>query len=126
MCGYVCVAATKLSGRTVLATIRNIVVHEYLRPEHEYVLWMDADVVKYPSDLIQRMYESNPHGVTAPLVVIESSDEDWYHHQLCGKAVCPHGTICGRPQCPRAKSVQWRNLPVRVLRFMGLFLTDGL
>ena len=64
----------------MLATIRNIVIHEYLRPEHEYVLWLDADVVKYPRDLILRMYETNPHGVTAPLVVIESSDADWYAH----------------------------------------------
>jgi hypothetical protein len=66
----------------VLATIRNIVIHEYLRPEHEYVLWLDADVVKYPRDLILRMYETNPHGVTAPLVVIESSDADWYALQI--------------------------------------------
>ena len=26
-----------------------------------------------------------------------------YHKQLCRRAVCPHGTICGRPHCPRAK-----------------------
>ena len=26
-----------------------------------------------------------------------------YHKQLCGKDVCPHGTVCGRPRCPRAK-----------------------
>ena len=49
----------------------------YLRPEHEYVIWLDADVVKYPSDLILRLYETNPHGVSAPLVLIENSDTDW-------------------------------------------------
>ena len=75
----------------------NIGLSRYLRPEHEYVLWMDADVVKYPKDLILRMYETNPHGVTAPLVVIESSDAEWYHHQLCGRAVCPHGTCVKMP-----------------------------
>ena len=65
------------AGRTVLATIRNIVIHEYLRPEHEYVLWLDADVVRYPADLVKRLYETNPTGVSAPLVVIEGSDEEW-------------------------------------------------
>ena len=49
----------------------------YLRPEHEYVLWLDADVVKYPPDLVLRLYETNPHGVSAPLVVIEDSDTEW-------------------------------------------------
>ena len=67
----------RLAGRTVLATIRNIVIHEYLRPEHEYVLWLDADVVRYPADLVRRLYETNPTGVSAPLVVIEGSDEEW-------------------------------------------------
>eukprot|EP01047_Picozoa_sp_COSAG01_P049087 COSAG01_NODE_4832_length_4703_cov_16.848610_2_plen_283_part_00 len=94
---------TKLSGRTVLATIRNIVIHDYLKPFHDYVLWLDADVVKYPPNLVERLHATNPDGVTAPLVVIESSDEEWYHKQVCGKPTCPHGTVCGRPHCPRAK-----------------------
>ena len=41
------------------------------------MIWLDADVVKYPSDLILRLYETNPHGVSAPLVVIEDSDTEW-------------------------------------------------
>ena len=94
---------TKLTGRTILATIRNIVIHDYLESYHDYVLWLDADVVKYPADLVRQLYETNPDGVNAPLVVIESSDEPWYHKAVCGNELCPHATICGRPQCPRAK-----------------------
>ena len=41
------------------------------------MLWLDADVVKYPPDLVLRLYETNPHGVSAPLVVIEDSDTEW-------------------------------------------------
>ena len=65
--------ASPPSGLTPLFTLCG----RYLRPEHEYVIWLDADVVKYPSDLILRLYETNPHGVSAPLVLIESSDTEW-------------------------------------------------
>jgi hypothetical protein len=59
---------------TVYALTR---VRSYLLPYHDYVLWLDADVVKYPPTLIRQLYETNPMGVNAPLVVIESSDEAW-------------------------------------------------
>lgn len=94
---------TKLSGRTILATIRNIVIAEYLESFHDYVLWLDADVVKYPKNLVQQLFDTDPDGVVAPLVLIESSDAEWYHHQVCNQPKCPHGTVCGRPHCERAK-----------------------
>jgi hypothetical protein len=37
---------TKQSGRGVLATIRNVLLARYLRPHHDWVLWLDADVVQ--------------------------------------------------------------------------------
>jgi hypothetical protein len=40
---------TKVSGRTVLAMIRNILVHDYLKPEHEFILWMDAGASPAPA-----------------------------------------------------------------------------
>ena len=36
---------------------------------------MDADVVRYPPDLPRRLLDTNPGGITAPLVLIEDSDE---------------------------------------------------
>jgi hypothetical protein len=59
---------------TVYALTR---VRSYLLPYHDYVLWLDADVVKYPPTLIRQLYDTNSMGVTAPLVVIEGSDEAW-------------------------------------------------
>ena len=70
---------TKKSGRGVLATLRNALLQEYLRPEHEYVLWLDADVVEYPPDLVGQLHGLNPGGVSAPLVLIEDSDTERFH-----------------------------------------------
>ena len=55
--GFVDRLVRRISGRTVLSTIRNILVHKYLKPTHDFVLWMDADVVNYPADLIVQLYE---------------------------------------------------------------------
>ena len=79
---------TKKSGRGVLAHIRNIVIRRFLDPTiHEYVLWVDADVVDYPADLISRLHAANPGGVTAPLVLIEGSDSEEYHSR-CRRGIC--------------------------------------
>ena len=40
-----------------------------------------------------------------------------YHKQLCRRAVCPHGTICGRPHCPRAKMFYDRGTTQLALKF---------
>jgi hypothetical protein len=37
---------TQHSGRGILAVIRNIVIDQFLKPHHELVLWLDADVVQ--------------------------------------------------------------------------------
>ena len=55
---------SQVSGRGILAHIRNIVINQFLRPHHDLVLWIDADVVEYPNDLVQRLYNANPGGIT--------------------------------------------------------------
>lgn len=83
---------TKASGRGVLAHIRNIVIEHYLQPTlHEYVLWVDADVVSYPPNLITLLYDANPGGVTAPTVLIEDSNSEAYHSR-CRRGICGGNT----------------------------------
>ena len=64
----------RAQGRNVLATLRNRLIHKFLIPAvHEWVLWMDADVTQYPPNLVQLLHTANPTGVTAPLVLIQST-----------------------------------------------------
>ena len=84
-------AKTKKSGRGVLATLRNALLAEYLQPAHELVLWLDADVVEYPADLVAQLHAANPGGVSAPLVLIEESDTEAFHTHLCKKPLCHMG-----------------------------------
>lgn len=84
-------AKTKKSGRGVLATLRNALLDEYLAPAHELVLWLDADVVEYPSDMVAQLHAANPGGVAAPLVLIEESDTVKFHKHLCKRSLCHMG-----------------------------------
>ena len=82
---------TKHSGRGVLAAIRNTVIARFLKPHHEHVLWLDADVVRYPADLVSQLHKANPGGVSAPLVLIEDSDSEEHHMHLCKRPLCHMG-----------------------------------
>eukprot|EP01051_Picozoa_sp_SAG22_P015594 SAG22_NODE_2060_length_3063_cov_1.479757_2_plen_196_part_00 len=68
--------------------IRNTVIGQFLAASHDLVLWLDADVVAYPPDLIKRLHDANPGGVTAPMVYIEGSDDEAYHLRLCRRRIC--------------------------------------
>ena len=67
----------------MLATLRNALLEEYLAPEHELVLWLDADVVQYPPDMVTQLHAANPGGVSAPLVLIEESDTEDFQTRQC-------------------------------------------
>jgi hypothetical protein len=54
---------------------RNALIDRYLRPEHSHVLWIDADIVSYPSDVLTTLYAANPTGIAAPFVLIEGSNQ---------------------------------------------------
>jgi hypothetical protein len=55
--------------------------------EWDYLLWVDADVVDYPLDLPTRLIDSNPTGVSAPMVLIEGRKDfyDWAAFVMKGK-----------------------------------------
>ena len=68
-------------------------IQKFLRPHHKWVLWLDADVVSYPPDLVSILAASlnRKLGVAAPLVVIEDSDTEEFHTKLCRRPLCHMG-----------------------------------
>lgn len=53
------------------ARARNELISASLTPDHDYVLWIDADLVEYPSNLPHMLYKTDPESVIAPLVLLE-------------------------------------------------------
>lgn len=51
--------------------LRNRMLDSLNISQWDYILWIDSDVVEYPTDLAWQLIEANPGGVTAPLVLIE-------------------------------------------------------
>lgn len=37
------------------AVARNELIARFLRPEHDWVLWVDVDIIEYPADLVERL-----------------------------------------------------------------------
>jgi hypothetical protein len=73
------------------ATVRNALLDKFLKPEHDLVMWIDADMVDYPADIITQLDRANPGGVTAPIVLVEGSNQfyDTYGYVQEGKKVRP-------------------------------------
>jgi len=44
------------TGRGRIATVRNVLIRDFLRPRHRFVFWLDADLVSVPSDLVARLH----------------------------------------------------------------------
>ena len=65
-----------------LCHARNSLLDIYLKPEHEFVMWIDADIVDYPEDLALRLLREVSDGVIAPMILIEGTDRyyDTYTH----------------------------------------------
>lgn len=57
------------------ARARNKLIETYLLPEHDLVMWIDADMVEYPADMPARLWSANPDGVTAPMVLVEGTSQ---------------------------------------------------
>lgn len=60
------------------ATARNEFIERFLKPEHDWVLWMDADIIDGPDDLIERLMkvslrygEGVEAAIAAPMVWME-------------------------------------------------------
>lgn len=55
------------------ATVRNYMLDTYLKPEHDAVLWIDSDLIDYPSDLPTLLYQAAPGAIVAPLVLLSET-----------------------------------------------------
>lgn len=55
------------------AAARNTMLDMYLKKTHTHVLWIDADVVEYPTDLATRLHAIDAEGIIAPLPLIENT-----------------------------------------------------
>jgi len=60
------------TGRSRIAAARNYIVDTFLQPRHSFVFWLDADVY-IPDNIITLLHAANPHGISAPLVLLDTS-----------------------------------------------------
>jgi glycosyltransferase involved in cell wall biosynthesis len=70
------------------AQARNYLLDQCL-DGHDLVMWIDADLVDYPADIITQLDRANPGGVTAPMVLVEGTDQfyDTYGYRQNGRQV---------------------------------------
>jgi hypothetical protein len=68
----------KRKGENYFANVarsRNHLIDTYLRDDHDEVLWIDAGIISFPSDLYQRLHElaASSIRIVAPLCLIEET-----------------------------------------------------
>lgn len=63
-------------------SLRQELIGEHLKPHHDYVFWIDADVIAYPADLPTKLIERNPLGISAPLILLE--EHSWFFYDPAG------------------------------------------
>ena len=58
------------------AAARNQLIERYLRPWHEWVLWLDVDIIEAPGNLVEvLMGVAGEHDAAAPMVWVERVGE---------------------------------------------------
>ena len=60
------------------AMVRNYMLETYLKDEHDFVFWIDSDLIAYPADLPTLLHAANPGGITAPMVVLDHQPDRFY------------------------------------------------
>jgi hypothetical protein len=60
------------------AIARNLLLEACLGPQHTHVLWVDADLVRVPPDLIEQLLAVSRVDVVAPLVFVEQPG-GWFY-----------------------------------------------
>lgn len=81
------------------AAARNRLLDTYLRPQHTHVLWIDSDIVRYPSDLVMPLVAMSGGGIIAPLILIEETQTFYDTHGFVEADGRPFG-----PTPPYARS----------------------
>lgn len=57
--------------------IRNKIIDSLNLGLYSHICWIDADIVDYNKDILTKLVDANPDGISAPLVLIEGTDK-WY------------------------------------------------
>jgi hypothetical protein len=61
------------------ARVRNRLIDIHLRPDHDAVLWVDVDLVRYPADIITALDAVRETGVAAPAIYLDEAPTGrWY------------------------------------------------
>lgn len=60
------------------ARARNSLLDAHLSETYSHVLWVDSDLINYPADLPSRLLALNPHGISAPAVVLARHGARFY------------------------------------------------
>jgi hypothetical protein len=61
------------------ARVRNATIERFLLPEHDAVLWVDADLVRYPAEIIPALDAVRWGGIAAPAVYLDKEAPGrWY------------------------------------------------
>jgi hypothetical protein len=64
--------------QAAMSSLRQNMVERHLQDE-KWIFWVDADIVHYPPDLIERLIQRAEGGIAAPIVIMEGSlDEPAY------------------------------------------------
>jgi hypothetical protein len=66
--------------RRIIAScaLRQALIDDHLAAQHDAVLWVDADIIRYPADLLTRLATLAPLGVAAPAVLLDRCGPRWY------------------------------------------------
>lgn len=66
------------------AAVRNHMLDTYLKPHHDYVLWIDSDLVEYPADLATKLLQAartvspDCDVIAAPLALLDKAGNRFY------------------------------------------------
>jgi hypothetical protein len=60
------------------SVIRQGMIDDYLKPETDFVLWIDADIINYPADLPTKLITRGKGNVAAPFVLFDSHGRRFY------------------------------------------------
>lgn len=58
------------------AAARNSIINQALKEDHTHVFWMDSDIIDFPADIIEQLYEEESNNIIAPYVLIENCEEN--------------------------------------------------
>jgi hypothetical protein len=60
---------------------RNRLIEQFLTNDITHVLWIDADIVVYPNDLIERLLSIESENIIAPFPLIEKCEESEFKYE---------------------------------------------